>query len=209
MLRLRDASSYLALAIAICSFSETTVAQSKLESVQIPGAKLTIEGQTVLIHLQADFEEKPSGKSVELPRLAAPVRSIAWRGQEGPSNIKLQPELTTWKLTWEATPTGNAVIEMQLDAPPRLLEECKPIEASGDGSLFLPAHSATTTGDKIRYEPQPYKNTVGYWAGLANSASWNLKVEKPGKFNVAILQGCGSGNGGSTAELKLSLARFA
>ena len=33
-----------------------------------------------------------------------------------------------------------------------------------------------------------------------------MKVEKPGKFNVAILQGCGSGNGGSTAELKLSLA---
>ena len=32
---------------------------------------------------------------------------------------------------------NNAVIEMQLDAPPRLLEECKPIEASADGSLFL------------------------------------------------------------------------
>ena len=26
---------------------------------------------------------------------------------------------------------------------------------------FWPAHFATTTGDKIRYEPQPFKNTVG------------------------------------------------
>jgi len=92
---------------------------------------------------------------------------------------------------------------MQLDAPPLLMTECKPIQATGDGSLFLPAHMATTTGDKIRYEPQTIKNTVGYWAGMQNSASWTLNVAKPGKFNVEILQGCGAGNGGSTAEITL------
>ena len=203
MSRLHSISSITVLTLAFCCSVPTTVeAQSKLVDVQIPGAKLAIEGQTVLIHLQSSFNEK----SIELPRLAAPVRSLAWRGQEGASSIKLQPELTTWKLMWESKPTETATIEMQLDAPPLLIEECKPIEASGDGSLFLPAHFATTAGDKIRYEPQPFKNTVGYWAGLQNTATWSMNVAKAGKFNVAILQGCGTGNGGSTAEIKLSRA---
>ena len=192
----------MALTAAIhIAISSNVFAQSQLANIQLPGAKLTIDGQTVLIHLQPDF----AGKFVELPRLAAPVRSLTWQGDsaDAMSNLKLQPELTTWKLVWDAPPKAGGVIEMQLDAAPFLIAECKPIEASGDGSLYLPAHMATTTGDKIRYEPQPFKNTVGYWAGMQNSASWSLKVAKAGKFNVAILQGCGAGNGGSTAELTL------
>ena len=177
-------------------------AHAQLASVQIAGAKLTVEGQTVLIKLQADFQ----GNTIELPRLAAPLRSLRWQGEEAVSNLKLQPELTTWKVTWDKLPPSGATIEMLLDAPPLLIAECKPIQATGDGSLFLPAHMASTVGDKIRYEPQPHKNTVGYWAGMQNSASWTLNVAKPGRFNVAILQGCGAGNGGSTAEIALTPA---
>ena len=186
------------------TISSQVFAQSQLAAVQLPGAKLTIEGQTVLIHLQPGL----AGKSVEIPRLAAPVRSLVWQGDSADvsSSLKLQPELTTWKIMWDGAAKAGGVIEMQLDAAPLLLAECRPIEAAGDGSLYLPAHMATTTGDKIRYEPQPFKNTVGYWAGVQNSASWSLKVAKPGKFNVAILQGCGAGNGGSTAELTLHTA---
>ncbi len=196
---------HLATVFAISSFPvPNAVAQSALANTQLPGARIGIEGQTVLVHLQPNF----AGKSVELPRLAAPVRSLAWQGEsaDARSSLKLQPELTTWKLTWDAAPAAGGVIELQLDAAPLLIAECKPIEANGDGSLYLPAHMATTTGDKIRYEPQPFKNTVGYWAGMQNSASWSLKIAKAGKFNVAILQGCGAGNGGSTAELTLHSA---
>ena len=194
MLKLKDVILSLPLLLG-CLAS----AQAQLASVQIAGAKLTVEGQTVLIKLQANFQ----GNSLELPRLAAPLRSLQWQGEEAVSNLKLQPELTTWKVTWDKLPKSEATIEMVLDAPALLMAECQPIQATGDGSLFLPAHLATTTGDKIRYEPQTIKNTVGYWAGMQNSASWTLKVAEPGKFNVAILQGCGAGNGGSTAEIAL------
>lgn len=175
-------------------------AQGQLSTVQIPGAKLTVDGQTVLIKLEGNFE----GNTVEIPRLAAPIHSLKWQGEEAASNLKLQPELTTWKVSWDKPHKSGATIEMKLDAAPLLISECKPIQATGDGSLFLPAHMATTQGDKIRYEPQTIKNTVGYWAGMQNSALWTLNVSKPGKFNVEILQGCGAGNGGSTAEIALS-----
>ncbi len=188
---------FLSLAILVSCFTST---HAQLAKTQISGATLTVEGQSVLIKLEPSFE----GNTVELPRLAAPLRSLKWQGEEATSNLKLQPELTTWKLTWDKPAKSGATIEMQLDAPPLLINECKPIQATGDGSLFLPAHMATTTGDKIRYEPQTIKNTVGYWAGMQNSASWTLNVAKPGKFNVEILQGCGAGNGGSTAEITLT-----
>jgi len=189
-------NAFTSLLILFICFAST---QGQLNKTQIPGAKLTVEGQTVLVKLEPNFE----GNTVELPRLAAPLRSLKWQGDESASNLKLQPELTTWKLTWDKLPKSGATIEMQLDAPPLLITECKPIQATGDGSLFLPAHMATTAGDKIRYEPQTIKNTVGYWAGMRNSASWTLNIAKPGKFNVEILQGCGAGNGGSMAEIAL------
>ncbi len=191
--RLEIASLFLLL------FGSMPLAQAQLQNTPIAGAKIMVDGQTVLIKLDASFE----GNTLELPRLAAPLRSLKWQGEESTSNLKLQPELATWKLSWDKPPAGGAAIEMQLDAPPLLMSECKPIQATGDGSLFLPAHLATTQGDKIRYEPQTFKNTVGYWAGMQNSASWTMTIAKPGKFNVGILQGCGAGNGGSTAEVAL------
>lgn len=175
-------------------------ANAQLSKVELTNAKLSVVGQTVLIKLEANFE----GNTIELPRLAAPLRELKWHGEETPSNLKMQPELTTWKVTWDKPPKTGATIEMQLDAPPLLISECQPIQATGDGSLFLPAHMATTIGDKIRYEPQTFKNTVGYWAGTQDTATWSINVAKPGKFNVAILQGCGAGNGGSTGEITLS-----
>lgn len=153
-----------------------------------------------MIELKPDF----TGNTVEIPRLVAPLRSLRWQSAKEPSEIKLTPELQTWKLSWERRIAGANIIEMQLDATPAaLISELEPIEASGDGSLFLPAHLAVTRGSKIRYEPQTFKNTVGYWAGMDNSASWKVKIATPGKFNIAILQGCGAGQGGSTAELSL------
>ena len=106
MLKLKDVILSLPLLLG-CLAS----AQAQLASVQIAGAKLAVEGQTVLIKLQANFQ----GNSLELPRLAAPLRSLKWQGEEAVSNLKLQPELTTWTVTWDKLPKSEATIEMLLD----------------------------------------------------------------------------------------------
>src|ERR1044072_1350534 len=36
-------------------------------------------------------------------------------------------------------------------------------EQRADGSIVLLATNAVTHGKQIRYEPQPHKNTIGYW----------------------------------------------
>ena len=73
----------------------------------------------------------------------------------------------------------------------------KVIEQLADGTVSLHARDVTIHGTTVRYEPQPHKNTIGYWSKVNDWVSWDFKLSKPGKFSVVMLQGCGKGSGGS------------
>ncbi len=147
---------------------------------------------------------KPSGNgALTLPRLAAPLKSIEilTDANDGPPpKINFVPEQDYWSLKW-APLKRSALIELKFEGQPQLLSELESIKCSSDGSFLLPAHRAHTSGSKVRYEPQPFKNTVGYWVGEQDYAQWTIHNEREGNFNVAILQGCGKGQGGSTARI--------
>jgi hypothetical protein len=139
---------------------------------------------------------------VVIPRFAAPLRSFSWRGRPE-AELKFTPEPTQWILSWTEAPAPEALIELEFDEPPERLEDLGPVRPSGDGSLWLPAHRAATEGEKLRYEPQPTKNTLGYWTVVGDAARWRFLVEGPGAFRVAALQGCGAGQGGGEAGVSI------
>jgi hypothetical protein len=62
------------------------------------------------------------------------------------------------------------------------------------------ARDAVVHARTLRYEPEPHKDTLGYWTDPADWASWDFEVTRPGKYAVEILQGCGKGSGGSTVR---------
>ncbi len=144
---------------------------------------------------------------ITLPRLAAPLASMSWQGSETDDGISLKPEQDHWVISWKNRPAQDATLVLLFGAEPILLGELKPTTATTDGSFYLPAHLARTAGEKVRYEPQPFKNTVGYWTGKGDSATWTFKLDKPGRYSVAILQGCGKGQGGSKAILSVMQAQ--
>jgi hypothetical protein len=76
-------------------------------------------------------------------------------------------------------------------------------EQRPDGTILLLATNATTYGSTIRYEPQPHKNTIGYWTKAEDWVSWNFVVTKPGTFSVQLTQSCGKGSGGSEVAFSL------
>lgn len=152
------------------------------------------------------LEVEQGKKEVVIPRLAAPVRGADWlrnEAQQQVAKVELRPEPTSWKIVFGDAAAAGDVLRLELGAPVRLLEELEPIQSQADGSFFLPASSARTVGEKLRYEPQPFKNTVGYWTDVSDRAEWQLELTQPGKFNVEILQGCGAGQGGSRAKLRV------
>jgi len=69
-----------------------------------------------------------------------------------------------------------------------------------DGSVTLAAKTADVHGVMVRYEPLPHKNTLGFWVRADDWVSWEFDINQPQTFRVEILQGCGTGSGGSQVE---------
>ena len=76
------------------------------------------------------------------------------------------------------------------------------------GVVTLLSSSATTHSVMMRYEPAQIKNCMGYWVNPADWADWEFKIQKPGRFTVEVLQGCGKGQGGSDVVVEVGGMRF-
>jgi arylsulfatase A len=104
---------------------------------------------------------------------------------------RLAAKLTSWRAELNAAmpgPNPNFV----------------PDEQAADGRITLPAETAEIHGVMIRYEPLPHKDTIGYWVRDDDWISWDFIVEKPGRFEIEILQGCGPGSGGSRVDFTVA-----
>lgn len=75
-----------------------------------------------------------------------------------------------------------------------------PNPQADDGTITLPAKTADVHGTMLRYEPIPQKNTLGFWTRVDDWASWEFEIKKPGRFQLEILVGCGTGSGGSQVD---------
>lgn len=76
-----------------------------------------------------------------------------------------------------------------------------PQTATTDGSILLHSRSAVVHGTTLRYEPMPFKNTLGYWGRVEDWASWTFTLKAAGSFEIELTQGCGRGSGGSEVDL--------
>ncbi len=80
----------------------------------------------------------------------------------------------------------------------------RPNPQAANGTVTLPAKTAEIHGVQVRYEPLPHKNTLGFWTRVEDWVSWEFTLDRPGTYTVAILQGCGKGQGGSAVELAVA-----
>jgi len=129
-----------------------------------------------LFNLKDDPEEKQNLANQMTPRVAELAAKLdAWRKEVGAQ-----------------MPSSNNDWDGQLPAAL--------IVSAANGSITLHARDVETHGTSVRYEPQPYKNTVGYWTKADDWVSWDFQVTEAGTFSVEILQGCGKGSGGSEVD---------
>jgi hypothetical protein len=190
-------------AVSIASAQETRSQSETVHSPITQGASLERTSNAVVVK-PASSDSKGQ---IQIPRFAASLRAMYWGGGSSETlatqGLSLSPEQEHWVIKWSERPNGSETIRLDFDNPPLLVDEIDSIKASGDGGFLLPAHLAKISGQKVRYEPQMHKNTVGYWTGKQDSATWSFELEKSGKFNVGILQGCGKDQGGSAAKIEI------
>ena len=78
-----------------------------------------------------------------------------------------------------------------------------PVLPRRDGSVVLHARDATVHGQTLRYEPQPHKDTLGFWTRTEDWAGWEFDLPAPGRYRAEALQGCGAGSGGAAVEFEI------
>jgi arylsulfatase A-like enzyme len=80
----------------------------------------------------------------------------------------------------------------------------KPAAPPGAGAVILEARDAKVHGSKLRYEPEPHKDTLGYWTDAGDWAEWAFDAPAAGDFEVQALVGCGAASGGAEVEIAVA-----
>ena len=79
-----------------------------------------------------------------------------------------------------------------------------PLPQLADASVLLHSSTASIHGTVLRYEPMPFKNTLGWWGRVEDWTDWKFQIDRPGTFDIEVLQGCGRGNGGSDVTIEVA-----
>ncbi len=197
-----------AITILLVHFLSLSAAVADLPSGAKPLPELKLEtgvayslGTSVIIELK----EVPENGKLNLPRMANVVEKVRWLGDTSDAVMKLGSEITVWTVDLSKPPAGETkYLELVLDAAPLTFSGKVIAESDKHGVFVLPAKFATTFGEKLRFEPQPHKNTIGYWVNEKDYAEWHIKNDSGGLYDVEIFQGCGQGQGGSDIELQVA-----
>jgi hypothetical protein len=182
-------------------FAQTSVPENAMQKTPLGSSEVTVYQLEKTLWLSLG-ERALQRKQAVIPRLCAPIRSIHWK-DDPKAEVTFTPEPGEWLFSWKAPPKGAPILEVVFDRVPVLPADCPPAVPAGDGSIMLHAFEASTFGEKLRFEPQWFKNTVGYWTVGTDYASWKLRVDQPGTYSVAVLQGCGKDQGGSDAVISI------
>jgi arylsulfatase A len=112
---------------------------------------------------------------------------------QDPSQLSAQSTAAATAPQWKAWREGmNAAVKGR-----------KPSVTPATGDIRLHAQDARIHGRTLRYEPQPNKNVLGYWADSKDWADWDFEVKTPGTYEVEIQQGCGKGSGGAEVAVEI------
>jgi arylsulfatase A-like enzyme len=172
-------------------------------------------GALELYDLASDPSEQADLAAKEPARVAALRGKLeAWRravaAQGNAANPQFEP--AAWKGLYADVDVSRlapapAAVEMNgLQEPWRKAMNSAAKGAPGRGAVLLHARDAKVSGSKLRYEPEPHKDTLGYWVDAGDAAEWTFEVPSAGAFEVEVLQGCGKGSGGAEVEIAVGPA---
>ncbi len=165
------------------------------------------DGRVELFNIAKDLAEE-NDLSTKEPARATDMKAklAAWRERIGAQmprenpdfNAALHKELYVDVDSSSLKPAGTAAAteptwKSWRAAMNKATKGAKPSITPETGIISLPASAATVHGEKLRYEPQSFKNTLGFWVNKDDWAEWTFDVTSAGRYELDVLQGSGSG----------------
>ncbi len=161
--------------------------------------ELEFRKESVILHVN----HLPADRVVRMPRLHSPFRSLYLQSDPQKHPLRFHPEVTEWQITYPENAGVPDTIVVETVGPALADSHDCVIGPDEGGTYDLAAHHAAVHGTRLRYEPQPHKNTLGWWTDEHDWCEWTIDVPRSGRFFVDVWQGCGSGYGGSVVEIRI------
>ncbi len=167
------------------------------------------DGKAELFNLAKDVSETTDLAGKESARVAEMKGKLAaWRASVGAQETKPNPAFNAAKhrtlyVDRDSSKIGGAATAGAVErewtdwraAMNEAVKGSRAIVTPAQGDVRLLAKDAQVHGEKLRYEPQPQKNTLGFWTRAEDWASWDFDLPKAGRYEVEVLQGCGNAGG--------------
>ena len=187
--------------------SEGLIPPPEVERLKAVGAWMKVNGEAIYGTTASPFEKLPWGRCTKKIATDGKTTTLYLHVFSWPTNGTLlvpglnnsvqSPRLLATGRKLKFTRTGDDVeVKIPATAPDDISstivlkikgapETTSPaISQAADGAVRLPASDAKLQGS-LRYESGDGKDNVGYWFDPADTVSWTVKVEHPGKFKVS------------------------
>ena len=154
--------------------------------------------------IEITIHKSPQGPTLKLARFNNPIKSVVLKQEEQETALAIQPYPTHWEIDLGKNRNlAGSTVMIETQGKPMRAGKAMVAMPDDTGTVALHASQAITVGERLRYEPQPSKNTLGYWTQPKDYPEWLLQVAKPGKYRVVIHQACGRDQDGSSAEVRV------
>ncbi|MCA9014756.1 MAG: hypothetical protein KDA77_05420 [Planctomycetaceae bacterium] len=188
----------------ICFFHGHSVLSAQTEQKQLPLKTSWGTISALPQGLKLELSQSDSPKSILIPRMNNRVDTIYLANDAGKKPLTLKPGIEEWEILLPESLPESAIVIVAFKEPPYIPVKPKVLQENPDQQIILDAKDAVVHGKLLRYEPQPHKNTVGYWANETDWCEWKFDLRTPGVFDVYLLQGCGRGQGGSEVQVAVN-----
>jgi len=177
------------------------------------------DGRLELFHTGDDPGETTDRSAAEPGRVAElRGRLEAWRREVGARAMSANPRFdpTAWRACHAgidvsrlpAAATAAAMLEPLAGWRMAMDDPAAGPPATHRGFILLRASEARVAGEKLLYETPPAKDTLGFWVNADDHAWWEVTLDEPARYRVGVLQGCGTGQGGSTVAVSAGDSRL-
>jgi alpha-L-fucosidase len=106
------------------------------------------------------------------------------------------------KLSTEAPDRIDSVVVLEIEGKPDVEPEI--LSQNKAGVVELPAGEAMLHGDSLRCQGDSAGENIGFWTNPKDWASWEFKIDRPGRFDVELTFACEPGSADSEYEVTLA-----
>jgi len=187
--------------------SEGLIPEPSVERLKAVGQWMKVNGEAIYSTSASPFKRLPWGRCTKVA--GGDATTLYLHVFDWPADGKLLVPglmnsaqkvylLADRKQSLDAKPTPEGLmISAPAQAPDRIasvvavkIKGALKIENPGiaqdyDGSIALAASEANIHGGNLKYETGEHRDNLGFWVDAADWADWEVKVSKPGKFEVS------------------------